>query len=302
MKIVPKKLIVVSLALIFSVVLFGCTKKTNSLQVKNEVQEGKLVVKVLDKSTKKPIADANIIVMESNGSYKTDEKGLSPEIAISINKDSYKKYGDDLLRKAPSGDVTIMITKDGYKDYVIFNKTLYPGAAPNSMDVQMVKLAKNDKEKYVTDIQTPNESWVEELIAYCKGIKDENLGTGNNKLALTISGRNSKPAEGAMVYIPELNLMGKTDAKGKVEFKITPNQLIVDKYAVKKNYQEYTIVTIKDGYTDNISFNVPVHEGKDNNLNISIKPSDSSKGSGLVMKYEPIDKEWIEKLIQSYKK
>lgn len=300
MRIVPKKVALLFFVIVFAVMWSGCTKKTSSnLQTTTENLDGKLVVTVYDKTTKKPITDAKIIVGGVANTYKTNEKGESPDITIKVNKDFYKRFGESLLRKAPSGSATILITKDGYKDYVLFNKAIYQGRAANTLKIEMTKLLKTDKQKYVDSIDYPHKEWVKELVDYCKNIKDEKAGSGQNMLNVVVKDQSSKAVDGAYVIIPELSLKVKTDKNGKGVLNPEDSKDVVSLYPVNKDISEYTVVVIKDGYTPIIMFNTQA--SKDKSLNITLKPDKDSTGNEFTISSQPNQQEWVEKVINALK-
>jgi len=302
LRMVPRVIIISVLTLILSISLFGCSKKTNSdVQITSDNLEGKIVVTIVDKSTKKPISDVKIIIMGNNDTYKTDDKGLSPDISLKISKNAYKKYGENLTRKAPAGVVTVLALKEGYKDYVIFNKSVYPGYASNRLNIELSKLAKSDKQKFTVDVEQPHEMWIQELISYCESVKDEKSGTGENKLTINVKDQKSKAIEGASVVIPELGIKGITDKAGNVALKPELGKEVTESYPVKKDFQEYTVVVMKEGYMHGVRFDAAVYNGKDNSVSIKLKPVSSTGAKGFVSESQPFDSIWVQKLIDNYK-
>lgn len=297
MRIFPRIIAITATVIAIGILLSGCSQNTSSnIQIDNN-EEGKLAITVVDKVTKKPVNDAKIVIIGMENSYKTDEKGKTPEITLEINKDTFKKYGSELLKKTPSGFATILITKEGYKDYLVFNKAIYPGYSANSMNIQMVSLAKNDKEMYVVDSLYPHDMWIQDLILYCSSIKEEKIGTGENSLTVNIKDQNSKAVEGAAVVIPELGINVKTDKSGVAILKPTAVIDIMSIYPVKRQASEYTIVVSKESYTTAIVFNVTVNDGKAEN--IVLKPSKNKNDYTISTK--PYEKDWIEKIISNCK-
>jgi hypothetical protein len=280
--------------------LAGCTKKTNSdngIVVENE--KGKLLLKVVDKTTKKPLANAKIRILGITDTYKTDDKGLSPVINIYINRDYFKRYGEDLQKKAPSGTVTVIVSMDGYKEYISFNKPIYPGYTANNMTVEMTKPAKSDKQNYFAEACLPHEAWVQELVTYCASIKDINAGKGLNRVTVSVKNNNTKSIEGVMVFIPELGIKGMTDKNGKCVLNLDNFRDDRAIYPVKRQFSDYTIIAMKQDYATNVIFNAAVEDGKESL--VSIKLSTSKSQDDITISHRPYEKEWIEKLITSYK-
>lgn len=305
MRIVHKIILLSTITIILAIMFCGCTKKTNSdVQITNtdEDTEGRIVVTVVDKDTKKPVSDAKITIIGVDNTYKTDDKGLSPDITLKINKDIYRKYGGELWKKAPSGSVTVLVSKDDYKDYVMFNKAIYPGYSSNRLNVAMEKLSKKDKQKFVTDIEQPHEVWIQELLEYCSDMKEEKEGNGEGKVTIDIKDNNSKPVDGVTIIIPELGIKGITDKTGKVVLKPGLDKEVFDVYPVKKDYMEYTIVALKEGYTPDILLNAAIHKEKDNNISFKLKASKGQGQNEFVVKLQPFDSAWVQKLIDNYKK
>ena len=302
MKIVHKRASLLIIMLVFLITLFGCTKKTSSnIVVENVNPDGKLTITVMDQSTKKPVSDAKIVIVGADNTYNTNDKGVSPEISLKINKDIYKKYGDTLLKTAPSGSATIIVFKEGYKDYVYFNKSIYPGNSSNNLKIEISKPVKNDSQKYVANIESPHDLWVQELIQYCKNVNQENQGIGENKVNINVKDSSSKAVEGASIIIPELGIKTVTDKNGKCTVKLDTLKVEIIVYPVKRQFSDVTIVTLKEGYLPAISFNTSINKDKENNINIALKPGSPDK-SGYIVKVEPYEKEWVENLIGNYKK
>lgn len=295
---VHRKLILLFMGLVLAVLWCGCSKKNNTQVKADEDLKGKLIVTVVDKSTKKPISGAKIIVSGADDTYSTDDKGSTDEIQMSVNKDFYKKYGDSLTKKAPSGSATILITKDGYKDCIIFNKAIYPGRADNTMKVEMVKLSKTDKQNFVYSMECPHEVWVEELVDYCKDIKNQNAGSGQNKLIVSVKGQGSKAIEGASVIVPEMGLKTLTDKNGKTT--LTPESLkdVLSLYPVVRESSEYTVVVIKDGYMPAVIFNTAPSS---KSLDVVLKPNKNTSETEVSVSCKADDASWVEKVINSMK-
>jgi len=165
------------------------------------------------------------------------------------------------------------------------------------MNIQMVSLAKNDKELYVVDNQYPHDMWIQELISYCNSIKEEKIGTGENSLTVNIKDQNSKAVEGAAVVIPELGINVKTDKSGKAVLKPPAAIDIMNIYPVKRQASEYTIVVTKESYTTAVVFNVTVNDDKAES--IVLKPSKNKDDYSISSR--PYEKDWIEKVISNYK-
>lgn len=291
-------LVVMAAALCF--IFAGCSNDTTSSAVQNTAEEGKLQVTVVDKSTKAPISDAKVIIVGIDNSYKTDEKGKSPVISLEVNKDVYKKYGDALAKKAPSGSSTVLISKEGYKDYIIFNKAIYPGYSANNLNVQMTKLNVSDKDKYTIDYQYPHELWLEELLNFCGNIKDEGTGSGECSLKVSIKDQNATSVQDAVVSIPELNIKTKTDKSGNAAFVLPSTVDTATNYPVKRELSEYTVVVTKDGYVPSIAFNATTSTSSGNSMSITLKSSKAKDAGKYSVSYNPYEREWIEKLINSY--
>lgn len=277
----------------------GCAKKQSTQVKAAEDLKGKLVVTVVDKSTGKPISNAKIIISGVDDTYSTNEKGMSDEIEMRVNKDFYKKYGDSLTQKAPSGSATILITKDGYKDYIIFNKAIYSGRADNTMKIEMVKLLKSDKQKYVWCMECPHEVWVEELVDYCKNIKNQNAGSGQNKLTVAVKGQGSKAIDGASVIIPEMGIKVVTDKNGKATLKPEDSKDVMSLYPVVRESSKYTVVVIKNGYIIPVIFNTS--PGGDKTLNVTLKKATDAAITEVSASCQRDDDSWVEKVISSMK-
>ncbi|HBM79832.1 MAG: carboxypeptidase-like regulatory domain-containing protein [Clostridiales bacterium] len=296
------KILLVALAIGICAGFSGCTKNTDStnIQLEND-EEGKILITVKDKSSQKPVSDANVIIVGMDDYFKTNDKGQSPEISLKINKDLYKKYGDTLYKKAPSGSATVIVSKDGYKDYILFNKPVYAGYSANNVNIQMSKSTDKDKGKYTIDVQYPHDLWVKELVAHCKEINGENAGNGEYKIGVGVKDANSKSLEGAFVTIPELGIKTKTDKSGKAVLKPGIIGNMADEYPVKKDLNEYTVVIYKDGYVPSVVFSVSAGKNSDGKVDIKLKGSKDPANENCSVTYQPFDSEWISKVISAVK-
>ncbi|KPU43987.1 hypothetical protein OXPF_21520 [Oxobacter pfennigii] len=306
MRITLKTILVLILTGVLTFSLFGCKDKTSSTSTSAEVAEeevlGKLMVSITDKDKKSPISDAKIYIVGIENIYNTDASGRSPEISIKINKDMYKKYGGDLWQKAPSGSIALLVSKEGYKDYLVFNKAIYPGYAANTLKIQLSKTDKNSKSKFDVVVNNPHDVWVEELVAYCKTIQENKEGIGDCTASITINDSKSKAIEGATVVVPELGLKGITDKSGKISLKLNSDKDVYDIYPVKKDYMEYTVVAMKDGYVSGILFNAKVYKDKENNINIALTSAKAEDKASFEVVNQAPDDTWIKLLIDNYVK
>lgn len=293
----------IAASVLLTVLCGGCAKGKGSAEAEStvEIDEGRIAVTVVDKKTQKPIAEARIIIAGSENIYKTDSKGKSPEITLKVNKDRYKRYREELYRKAPSGTVTVLVTKEGYKDYVVFNMSVYPGYAANTLEVGMVKGNDGDRTGYVKEYGKPDEIWTEDLISYCAKMKDEKPGNGTNRVAVSVKDESGKALKDVSVVIPELNLRVVTDKSGSC--RLNPD-VLNDQPAslpVLRESSEYTVVASKDGYIPSVMFNVEVEGGKERSLKVVLKEAKPAESDTQSVTFQPYESEWIEKAITTMK-
>lgn len=302
LKLVLRAVTVIAILSVICMSIAGCSKKVNTdVQTEDIVEEGKMLITVVDNESKEPVGDAKIVIAGIDNFFKTDDKGQSPEITLKVNKDIFKKYGAELFKKAPAGTVTIFVTKDGYKDCIVFNRPVYPGYSANNVNIQMSKADKNDSENYMVDIQYPHNLWIKELVEYCRSIKDENDGGGENRISVSIKGSNSKAVEGASIFIPELGIKVISDKNGSGVLKPGPVTDMVDVYPVKQQLSGYTVVVDKEGYLPAVVFNVAAGAEKEGQLNVVLKPAKSGQDEEYTVSSQPYDKDWLDKIISSYK-
>lgn len=280
----------------------GCAKKT-STDVKDDeiIEQGKLLITVTDKATKKPVTDAKIVIAGLEDNYSTNDKGQSPEISLKVNKDIYKKYGAQLYKKAAAGSATIVVSKEGFKDYIMFNKPVYPGYSANNVNIQMEKSAKTGNENYVADIQYPHELWIQELVEYCKGIKEEKNGSGEYSISVNVKDSSSKPVADAFIAIPELGIKVLSDKDGKAMLKPAAVLEMSDVYPVKRQLNEYTVIVGKDGYITSVIFNVTAKEGKEGKVSAVLKTSKGQQPEEYSVSCQPYDQDWVVKVIGGLK-
>lgn len=280
----------------------GCSKKVSNDNIIEDTEEGKLMVFVIDKTTKAPIKDVSIRILGDTLSYITNEKGLSSEITMNINKDIYKKYGSELYKKAPSGSCSVLLTKEGYKDYLVVNKQVYPGFSDNILKVELTKSSNSDKEKYNVDYQYPHEVWIQNLVDYCNEIKVNSEGNNEYKVNIVVKNQNSKPVQNALIYIPELKLRTQTDENGKAVLK--PDNLVNTiniNNSIKNEAQDYTLIVNKENYKSAIIFNIKAPVDKDNNIGISLVEVKDNNQEKYTIGYQAYEQEVIDNFIKNLK-
>jgi len=283
----------------------SCKKEEGiQTQIADEKLDGMLLVRVVDSSSKEPIDDAEIVVMDVDSIYKTNDIGFSPEIALEVNKSMYKRYGDELYEKVPSGCANVLITKEGYKDYLVLNKAIYPGSGPNFLQVEMIKHSEGDSKDYLVEQEGPHEVWIGELIDHCSKLAEGNTGDGDTEVTVNVLDGKSAPIEGAQVVIPELNIKATTDKAGKCVL----NPVIIDNEGnvaqeemLESGEGVFTLVVIKEDFTPFVLFNVAMKNIIDNRIQVTLNQKTGEGEGDCVVSHYPLEEEWVEKVITSFK-
>lgn len=153
---------VISLAICFVYIIFFIpdSEQANNPEVVLPPY-GDIIIKVQDGMSLEPIEGAEVIIVETDGRYTTDEQGKTPKIRVPIIED---KNFTDILKK-PWGEVTIIVNKPGYATYVLFYAQIWENETRQGPNVLLFKADESAAERPYIIVEGPQRIWVNELIS-----------------------------------------------------------------------------------------------------------------------------------------
>lgn len=120
----------------------------------------KLSLHVLEGYTESPIADAQVVVLETGQTYKTDKDGMTEVINVPVIRDT--RY-DSILEK-PWGEVSLIIYKDGFVPYALFYLQVLGGQTREGVKILLFEQGSTDSNEPFSIIEGPNRAWVDQLV------------------------------------------------------------------------------------------------------------------------------------------
>lgn len=121
-------------------------------------------IKVLEAGSLKPIDNATVCIIETKSYCYTDKYGNAPKQAIPIVPNN--NYDISLARNW--GEFTILVYKPGYCSYISFYNEIYAGSTRVGIVCMLSPIINDNDPRITTNVVTPNEAWVETLIALFK--------------------------------------------------------------------------------------------------------------------------------------
>lgn len=118
---------------------------------------GFIRVRVLDGMSETPLSNAEVVIPETGGRYKTGEKGLTSEIELPVIPDS--EY-DKLLPNA-EGRITLLVLAEGYTPYLL----LYARVKETECrEIEILMFPADGTLPVFTVIEAPSQLWARELM------------------------------------------------------------------------------------------------------------------------------------------
>jgi hypothetical protein len=282
--------------LVLVVAVSGCTKKTSNTNVDEEaLRTQKIIIVAVDKETKAPLKEAKVYILGDETTYTTDEMGKTPEINAELNKSYFGKYGDEVTSRMRSGFINVVVVGEGYGKHLEADYCIYPG---DSISVVKVELKKS--KGYTVNLNNPDNSYIENLSKTYENFEAEAVNAENSvKYSFKVVDENNKPVDAVKVVIPEVKAAGKTDKKGACELSIPYEENVNAENIIKKDYNEITVLTYKEGYSSKAVLKAHICKDEKSNV-LTIKMKKSSKPSVEFEMVKPDDK-WVKELLDSYK-
>ena len=141
------------------------------------------------------------------------------------------------------------------------------------------------------------------LILFTGCAKKDTSVTDKGTVSFTvIDGFSGLPLEGVRIVLPENNCElisnseGKTD---KAEISVVKNET----YTVPQEYGTFTVLGYKEGYNDYALFYAQIKKGAERNIKVYMFLKDTPMSSGTPLStIESPDKDWVNEIVQKYKK
>jgi hypothetical protein len=116
--------------------------------------------KVVEGYSETPLSGAQVVVVETGKTYKTDASGLTEVIPVPAVRDT--RY-DGVLPK-PWAEVSLIVYKDGYIPYALFYLQVMAGQTREAVKILMFEEGSSGSSEPFSIIEGPNRAWVDELV------------------------------------------------------------------------------------------------------------------------------------------
>ncbi len=149
-----------SLICLLIIIFFLPSIKVRSVFGSAPTETGKLIVRVEDGMSAKPLAGARVVVAETGKSYITDANGKTETITVPILRNENMSK----VLPQPWGEITLIVYADGYLPYVLVHGMILPDQTRNGPDILMFRKENAESGQPFTIVEAPNKLWVNELI------------------------------------------------------------------------------------------------------------------------------------------
>lgn len=119
-----------------------------------------LTVDVMEGKTNSPIADAQVVILETGKAYTTDANGKTGTIQVPVIRDT--RY-DKIIPKA-WGEISLIVYKDGFLPYALFYLQVADGQTRKDVKILMFENDSTGNSEPFSIIEGPNRAWVDELV------------------------------------------------------------------------------------------------------------------------------------------
>ncbi len=117
-------------------------------------------IKVVEGYSEAPLANAQVVVVETGKVYTTDANGMTEVIPVPAVRD--ERY-DKVLPK-PWAEVSVIIYKDGYVPYALFYLQVMAGETREGVKILLFEEGSSDSSEPFSIIEGPNRAWVDALV------------------------------------------------------------------------------------------------------------------------------------------
>ncbi len=139
------------------------------------------------------------------------------------------------------------------------------------------------------------------LFSGCANKEQKTTETGMVSFTV-IDGFSGLPLEGVRIVIPECEKELFTDSSGKTEK--TEVAVIKNEHAaMKQDFGTFSVLGYKDGYNEYALFYAMIKNGQDRNIKLYMFMTDTPLSSGRPLAtIESPDKDWVDELVEKYRK
>ena len=158
------KLFSVVLLLIINICALFFTKPQTVKQIASNETYGKIVVTVLEENTNKPIDNAIVCLIESREYVSTNKNGLTNILKVPIIRNTNFDYS----LKRNWGEITLLVYKPGYADHICFYQSVPVKQTRLGIIVRLSPIFSSTDTAPTITTNTPDKTWVKELIRLYK--------------------------------------------------------------------------------------------------------------------------------------
>ena len=135
-------------------------KEDKYLSASSSYTFGSIQPQVVDGFSEEPIEGATVVIPEINQSYKTDEKGYTPNIRINISIDSHFKS----IHPKTWGETTLIVYKEGYIEYVLLHLNVWEGQNRQGPKILLFPQNSQQLDQPMSIVEGPNQLWINSLV------------------------------------------------------------------------------------------------------------------------------------------
>lgn len=117
-------------------------------------------VKVVEGYSEAPLSGAQVVVIDTDQLYKTDENGMTEVIPVPAVRDT--RY--DAILPKPWAEVSLIVYKDGYIPYALFYLQVMAGETREGVKILLFEDSASDSSEPFSIIEGPNRAWVDALV------------------------------------------------------------------------------------------------------------------------------------------
>lgn len=131
-----------------------------SVETSKADKYGYIRPQVLDGFSDEPIEGAVVVIPETNASYRTDEKGYTPNIKIEVVPDAH--YRD--INPKTWGEATLIAYKEGYVEYVLLHINVWESQDRAGPKIRLFPVENQELDQPMSIVEGPNQLWINSLV------------------------------------------------------------------------------------------------------------------------------------------
>lgn len=121
---------------------------------------GAIQPQVVDGFSEEPIEDAIVVIPELGESYRTNEKGFTPNIRLKVNFDSRFEG----IQPKNWGETTLIVYKEGYVEYVLLNLNVWDKQNRQGPKILLFPKRNPQLDQPISIVEGPNQLWINSLV------------------------------------------------------------------------------------------------------------------------------------------